>query len=193
MMKAHKAYSALLLLPLAGCISFGAKPPKSLLTLNSTAAISVGSVRTAGPGETITIMTPSASTAVAAPRIPVYQGGVAIAYVKGAVWVDTPARLFQHMLAETVGAKTGKIVLDLRQYTTDPGLRVMGTLQMFGIDADKSEAVVTYDAVITRGTRFETRRFESRVPVAVINAPNAGAALNRAANTVATEVSDWVK
>ena len=188
-----KAFTALLLLPLAGCISFGGKPPKSLLNLTSDASIDVGTVRTAAPGQAITILMPTASTAIAAPRIPVYEGGVAIAYVKDAVWVDTPARLFQHLLSETVAAKTGKIVLDLRQYTTDPGLRIQGTLQMFGIDADKSQAVVTYDAVITRGTSLETRRFEARVPVAVIDAPSAGAALSRASNAVAVEVADWVK
>jgi cholesterol transport system auxiliary component len=184
---------ALLLLPLAGCVSFGAKPPKQLLTLNASSTVPAGVTRTAASGQTITILSPSASTAISAPRVPVYRGGTAIAYVKDAAWVDSPARLFQRLLSETVAAKTGRIVLDLRQYTTDPGLRVQGSLLMFGIDEDKGQAVVTYEAVIARGDGLDSRRFEARVPVAPIDATTVGPALNEAANKVAADVAEWVK
>jgi cholesterol transport system auxiliary component len=188
------SYVALLLLPLAGCVSFGGKPPKQLLTLSSTSAVAVGVTRTAGAGQTVTILSPSAPAAILAPRVPVYSGSVAIAYVKDAAWVDSPARLFQRLLSETVAAKTGRIVLDLRQYTTDPGLRVQGTLLMFGIDERRSEAVVTYDAVIARDKgALDSRRFEARVPVGVIDATTVGPALNEAANKVAADVADWIK
>jgi cholesterol transport system auxiliary component len=186
-------YLALLLLPLAGCVSFGGKPPKQLMTLNATSTVSAGVTRTAGAGQTVTILMPSSSAAILAPRVPVYRGGLAIAYVKDAAWVDSPVRLFQRLLSETVAAKTGKIVLDLRQYTTDPGLRVQGNLLMFGIDEDKSEAVVTYDAVVVREKGIDSRRFEARVPVGVIDAVSVGPALNDAANKVATDVADWIK
>ena len=184
---------ALFLLPLAGCVSFGGKPPKQLLTLDSSSVVPVGVTRSAGAGQTITILSPSAPAAIMATRVPVYRGGIAIAYVKDAAWIDSPARLFQRLLSETVAAKTGKIVLDLRQYTTDPGLRVQGSLLMFGIDEDKSEAVVTYDAVIARDKGLDNRRFEARVAVGVIDATTVGPALNEAANKVAADVADWVK
>ncbi len=187
------SYLALPLLLLAGCVSFGGKPAKQLLTLNSTQKIAAGVTRTAAIGQTITILLPSAPAAIAAPRVPVYRAGTAIAYVKDAAWVDSPARLFQRLLSETVAAQTGRIVLDLRQYTTDPGLRVQGSLQMFGIDEDTSEAVVTYDAVILRDKALESRRFEARVRIAVIDAETVGPALNEAANKVATDVAAWIK
>lgn len=187
------SFVALLLLPLAGCVSFGGKPPKQLLTLSATSTVAAGVTRTAAAGQTVTILTPSAPAAIVAPRVPVYRGGVAIAYVKDAMWVESPVRLFQRLLSETVAAKTGKIVLDLRQYTADPGLRVQGNLLMFGIDESKSEAVVTYDAVIMREKALDSRRFESRVRVDVIDAMTAGPALNEAANRVAADVADWIK
>lgn len=183
----------LLLLPLAGCVSFGAKPPKTLMTLTPSTSIAVGQTRTAGVGQTMTILNPTPAAAIIAPRIPVYSRGIAIAYVKDAVWVDAPARMFQKLLSEVVAARNGAVVLDLRQYTTDPGLRVQGSLPMFGIDADRMEAVVTYDAIIARGAGLDTRRFENRVPLSEIDAESAGLALNKAANNVAIEVAAWVK
>lgn len=179
---------------LAGCVSFGAKPPKSLLTLNPAATVTAGADRRAGPGETLTILFPSVPAPISNMRVPVYDGATAIAYVKDAQWVDTPSRMFQRLLSETVAASTGRVVLDLRQYTADPGTRVSGVLQKFGIDAGTNEAVVVYDALLQRpgGGGVETRRFEARAPVGAINATNAGAALNRAANSVAAEAAAWV-
>jgi cholesterol transport system auxiliary component len=187
------SYVALLLLPLAGCVSFGGKPPKQLMTLSATEKVAVGVTRSAASGQTVTILSPSAPAVITGPRVPVYRGGIAIAYVKDAAWIDSPARLFQRLLSETVAARTGRIALDLRQYTTDPGLRVQGNLLMFGIDENKSEAVVTYEAVIVRDKSLDTRRFEARVPVGVIDEMSVGPALNEAANKVAADVADWIK
>jgi cholesterol transport system auxiliary component len=47
--------------------------------------------------------------------------------------------------------------------------------------------------VMREGGAIETRRFEGRAPVAVIDALSAGAALNVAANDVAVQVADWIK
>lgn len=180
-------------LALAGCVSFGPKAPKALVTLTPATTVTVGSTRTAGPGQTVTILYPTAPVAIVSTRIPVYAGTGPLTYVADIAWNDTPVRLFQRLLSETVASKTGKIVLDLRQYTLDPGLRVSGQLQQFGIDATRSEAVVTYDAVVTReGGGIETRRFESRVPVTAIDASNVGLPLNQAANNVAAEVAAWL-
>lgn len=186
-------FLALLLLPLAGCVSFGAKPPKQLMNLSATDKVAVGVTRSAASGQTVTILSPSVPAAIAATRVPVYSGGVAIAYVKDAAWIDSPARLFQTLLSETVAAKTGRVVLDVRQYTADPGLRVQGNLLLFGIDEATSEAVVSYEAVLARGTALDSRRFEARVPVGVIDATTVGPALNEAANKVAADVADWIK
>ncbi|MBA3896591.1 MAG: membrane integrity-associated transporter subunit PqiC [Sphingomonadaceae bacterium] len=180
-------------LPLAGCISFGAKPPKQLLTLSAATPVAAGAARTAGPGETVTVLYPSPAAAISGNRVPVYDGATAIAYVKDALWVDSPSHQFQRLLSETIAAKTDRVVLDLRQYTFDPGTRLTGSLLAFGVDSGKMEAVVTYDGVLARGAnQVETRRFEARVPLTVIDPLSAGAALNQAANTVAADVAAWV-
>jgi cholesterol transport system auxiliary component len=184
----------LLALPLAGCISFGAKPPPSLLNLTPAASLAVGQTQSSSAAKTITIGVPSVSQELATARVPVHSGGTAIAYIKNAQWVENPSRLFARLLADTVTARTGRVVLSNRQSQMDPGARLGGELRMFGVDAGTGEAVVTFDASLMRTEEpvFEKRRFEARVPVSPIEAAPVGAALNQAANQVAAQVADWV-
>lgn len=181
-------------LALSGCISFGAKPPPSLLTLTASATMPAGTTRNAAAGQAITILPPRLPQALATNRVPVQNGDTSIAYVKDAQWVDSPNRLFRALLAETVSAKTGRLVLDNRQFSFDPGMTISGTLVHFGIDASTNEAVVTYDAAraVAGGTAVEERRFQARVPVSEIAADTVGVALNDAANRVAGEVAGWI-
>ncbi|AYJ86182.1 ABC transporter [Sphingomonas paeninsulae] len=180
-------------LALSGCISFGAKPPKTLLTLVPASTMTANTVRQAGPGQTLTILYPTAPAAISVTRVPVYEASGTISYVKGIAWNDTPSHLFQNLMSEVVAAKTGKVVVDVRQYTLDPGTRVSGSLAKFGIDAQSMQAVVVYDAILMRsgGTAIETRRFEGHASLTSINA-GAGPALNQAANDVAAQVAGWV-
>ncbi len=184
----------LALLPLAGCISFGAKPPASYLTLDPAAAITVGEAQSSANAPTITIAVPAVPQELATQRVPVHSGGQAIAYVKDAMWVEQPSRLFARLLADTVTSLTGRVVLSNRQSQLDPGAQLSGELRRFGVDGATNEAVVTFDASLMRGEAsvFEKRRFEARVPVAVVETVAVGAALNQAANQVASEVADWV-
>ncbi|WP_343521217.1 ABC-type transport auxiliary lipoprotein family protein [Sphingomonas sp.] len=188
---------------LGGCIRFGAEPPPSLLTLTPTATIAVGETVNSASAKSITITTPIAAQELAVARVPVRSDATNVAYLKDAVWVEPPSRLFARLLSETISARTGRVVLTLRQSLSDPGARLGGELKQFGLDAATSEAVVTYDATLVRdrpvaerGTRpamtFERRRFEARVPIAEITPAAAGVALNTAANQVAGEVADWV-
>ncbi|NIJ23430.1 ABC-type transport auxiliary lipoprotein family protein [Sphingomonas japonica] len=188
-----KLLSLLAALPLSACISFGAEPPPSLLTLDPAATIATGQTQT-GQAGTITIRVPQTPQELSVERVPVRSTDTSIAYVKDAQWVEPPARLFARLLGDTVTARTGRMVLTRRQSNVDPGAELTGELRSFGIDAATSEAVVTYDAAILRpgATNFEKRRFEARVPVAVVEASAVGVALNQAANQVAGEVADWV-
>lgn len=176
---------------LAGCLG-GAKPPPFYLALTPASTLPPGTTRTAAAGDAITIIQPRVPAALSSNRIPVSTGDTAIAYVKGAQWVDEPAKLFRDLVSETVAARTGRLVLDNRQFSLDPGTTVTGELRNFGVDSDTGEAVVTYDAARASGTTVEERRFEARVPVTPIEAAPVGAALNRAANQVATEVATWI-
>jgi cholesterol transport system auxiliary component len=179
-------------LAVSGCLSFGAKPPPTLMRLTADVQRPAAS-RTAEASQAITVVPPSAPAELLTPRVPVRTGATAVAYVKDAQWVEPPTILFARLLSETIAAKTGRVVLDPKQFTFDPGQRLTGTLQSFGLDADRMEAVLVYDAVVARGKdSVETRRFEARVPVAALDAASAPAALNQVANQVATEVAAWV-
>lgn len=189
--------ATLVALPLAGCISFGAAPPDSLLTLTPTQTVESGRSIVAEQASTISVMVPSVPQALATQRVPVLAGATEIAYVEEAQWVEQPNRLFQRLLSEVIQARSGRAVLSPRQFELAPGVRVSGVLNQFGVVEAGQEAVVSYDATISQGeegqpSRVATRRFESRVPVSAIEARSVGAALNQAANQVATEVSDWI-
>lgn len=181
-------------MPLGACITLVGKPPEMLLTLSSSTAPEVGSTLDSKTAKTITLQVPVVPAAIAGPRVPVMTGSTSIAYVKGAVWSEPPARLFARLLADTVAAKTGRVVLSNQQSFADPGARLSGELRTFGIDADHSQAVVAFEGTLVRDGQktFEKRRFEAREPVGAITPEGAGAALNRAANRVAADVADWV-
>ena len=182
------------LAPLAGCISFGAKPPPSLLTLQAAVPVPVGAQESSATAKSITIAVPAVPQSLATARVPVQATATSVAYVEKALWVEVPARLFARLLADTVTTRTGRVVLSGAQSVSDPGARLGGELRNFGLDATTREAVVTYDASLLRAdaAAVEKRRFEARVPVAAIDAVSAGPALNQAANQVAGEVADWV-
>ena len=206
---------------LAGCVSFGAKPPPSLLTLTPVAQPAVGQtqrVAIAQPGAAValsaggrtttlsaavppvagaaslTIDSVSVPQAIATPRVPVESGGQ-VTYVKGALWVEVPARLFARLVGDTVTARTGRVVLSTAQSYATGSAQLTGELRRFGIDEATQSAVVTFDATLIRsseGGAVEKQRFEARVPVSSIDAAGAGAGLNDAANQVAAQVADWV-
>ena len=178
-------------LAVSGCLSFGPKVPPTLMRLTPDAQLSA-SGRTAPAGQAITVVPPTAPAELNTPRVPVRTGATQVAYVKDAQWVEVPTILFARLVSETIAAKTGRVVLDPKHFTFDPGQRLTGTLHTFGLDADRMEAVLVYDAAVSRGDSVETRRFEAHVPVAALDAASAPAALNQAANQVAAEVAAWV-
>lgn len=190
----NKSLVLLALLPLSACISFGAKPPPTLLTLTSAQMVPVGQTQSSASAPTITIAVPSFAQALATTRVPVQSSETSIAYVQNAQWSEVPARLFARLMSDTIAAKTARVVLTPAQSFSDPGARLSGELRGFGVDAARSEAVVTFDAALIRGNAsvVEKRRFEARVPVAVIEAGAVGVAINQAANQVASDVADWV-
>jgi cholesterol transport system auxiliary component len=183
------------MLPLSGCISFGAKPPPELLTLEAATPPAVGKVQDTANARAIVVDTIASPAALATARIPVQESATAIAYVKNAQWSEPPAPLFARLLGDTITANTSMVVLSSIQSIGEPSATLSGSLRNFGIDAATREAVVTYDAALTqpRETSIAKRRFEARVPVAAIDATNAGVALNNAANQVAGEVAQWVE
>ena len=180
-------------LVLAGC-SFGPKVPPVLMRLTAADSPAAASGHTAPTSEAITVVPPTVAQELRTPRVPVRTGATQVAYLKNAQWVEAPSALFGRLLSETIAARTGRVVLDAKQFTFDPGQRLTGTLHTFGIQADTMEAVAIYDAALARGPEsVETRRFEARVPVAAVEPAAAAAALNDAANRIAADVAAWLR
>ena len=178
---------------MGGLLGGGGKAPPWLLTLTPQAPAPASIARTAGPGEAVTIELPVTPKEIRTNRVPVHSGPIAIAYVKDLTWVDTPDKLFQDLLTETVTRTTNRVVLDPKQSSLDPGMTVTGNLSRFGFDAEEGMVVVRYDAAMTRadGAAVATRHFESREP-ADGSASSVAPAINAAANRVAIEVAQWV-
>ena len=181
------------ILSLGACVSFGGKAPASMLVLTADNVVSAGTARTATAADALVIQTPEVPRKLDSNRVPVQIDASSIAYLKDAFWADKPARLMQLLLVETVSAKSGNLVLNEVDAGGKATRILSGSLLEFGIDAATNEAVVVYDAVkIIRGNATEKRRFESRRPVAAVEAAPTGAALNAAANDLAAQVAAWI-
>lgn len=193
-----KSASALALAAaLGGCslggLLGGGKAPVALVTLTPEAAEPAQIARSAAAGQAVTINIPTVPKELSAVRVPVQIGPTNVQYVTNLQLIDTPDRLFQQLLEETVRRTTSRVVLDPNQTNLDPGVTVTGQLQRFGYDASTRQVTVSYDASLaTAGAaRVETRRFTASAP-ADGTAATVGPALNRAANQVAMDVARWI-
>ncbi len=192
-MKARILLAAGAALSLSACFG-GARAPDQLLTLSATQSRPADATRSAAQGQTITIVEPTVPQALRTQRVPVHSSPTAISYLQDAQWVEAPNALFGRLLSETIAATTGRVVLDPNQYSHDPGTRITGQLQRFGLDAQTMEVVAVYDAVMERtgGAGVTSRRFEARVTIAEPTAAAVAPALNEVANRIAAEVAGWV-
>lgn len=171
----------------------GGKPPTTLVTLTPEAPAPAQIVRNAPAAQSVTIAVPTVPRELTFVRVPVQLTPTNVQYVANLQLVDTPNRLFQDLLEETVRRTTNRVVLDPGQSTIDPGVTIGGQLQRFGYDASTGAVVVTYDATKSSagGGGVETRRFSASAP-ADGTAATVGPALNHAANAVALEVGRWI-
>lgn len=187
-----RLYALPLLIILGACVSFGGKAPVSMLVLTSDNVVAAGAARTAAVADALVIQIPQVPRKLDNNRVPVQIDASSIAYLKDAFWADKPARLMQMLLVETVSAKSGNLVLNEVDAGGKATRYLSGSLLEFGIDATTNEAVVVYDMVkMIRGSATEKRRFEARRPVNAIAPAPAGAALNAAANDVASQIAEW--
>ena len=185
---------AALALSLSGCALLGGgKAPAWLLALTPEAPAPADLTRVGSAGNTVTINVPVIAKELRTTRVPVQLGPTAVQYVENLNWVDTPDRLFQALLSETVRRTTNRVVLDGKQTALDPGMLVTGQLNRFGFDESAQAVIVQYDAARSAGggAQVETRRFEAQVP-ATGDAASVAPALNRAANQVALEAAAWI-
>ena len=182
-----------LTLALPGCLSLGGKPPPTLLTLTPATAVPAGTVTSGDPRTAIMVMEPETDQRLATVRVPVQIDATNVAYLKGAAWVERPARLFRALLAETLRTKTNTLVLEDTQAAANVGVRVSGRLIDMGYDARTSSVVVRFEAIRSGPSgAVVTKRFESVIPNIQSKPEFVGPALNQAANDIAAQVAAWV-
>ena len=189
----RKLFAAAGVLLIAGCISFGGgKAPAKLMRLTSDAPVPTGNTVTATLATTIIVAEPQTDRTLSVTRVPVQVDDNSVAYLKDAAWAELPTRLFRGLLAETIRASSKHLVLEDDQ-AARAGWRLSGRLLAMGYDARSHAAVVRYDALLVRGDgTLTSRRFEATEPNVAPTAVAAGPAINRAANSVAKAVADWV-
>ena len=179
---------------LAGCsLLGGGKTPAVLYDLTPASAPTAAGARQGSAASAVTVRVPLVAKELRSIRVPVQVSPTQVEYVKDMQWVDTPDRLFQGLVAETIRRTTNRIVLDPQQSGLDPGISLSGELQQFGFDAQRGLVVARYIATIATngGASVQSRTFVAEVPAdgtAVTVAP----ALNAAANSIATQVAQWV-
>lgn len=184
--------STILAMPLAGCISLGGETPDQLLTLTPAQVAPAGASTTAPANAALAVLEPTAGQRLDVTRVPVQTSDSSLAYLKDAVWVEKPARLFQSLIVETIRAKGNRLVVREEDLGQSAVATLSGRLLDMGYDVASGSVVVRYDGVLQRADgQVQTRRFESRVPAAA-EATAVAPALNQAANEVADQVAEWV-
>jgi len=191
-----KAIGLLATIPgLSACVSFGgAEPPPSLLTLSPAQGLPAGAMQSGPQTGSLVVALPAAPQKLNTIRVPVQtSGGTGIAYLKDAVWVDKPARLFQDLLSETIAVRNNRLVLTATEAGGRAQTYITGELVNFGLDGASLTVTVTYDAVkMTDDKPVEKKRFEAREAVFAAEPVAVGEGLNKAANKVAADVAEWV-
>lgn len=187
-------------LALAGCgplvqVGGNAPAPDALLVLRADAP----PPQWAGPtavGDTLAVAIPDVPAELQTLRLPVQLTGATVQYLAGASWAEQPNRQFQRLLADTLTG-AGVAVLDTRQGGVTPARSLTGHLREFGLDVRGAPVVrVRYDAQLAgpRGAgTVALRSFVAEEKVASQQPAVVAAALNRAANRLAGEVTAWVK
>ncbi len=178
---------------LGGCVSLGGKAPKMLIGLTADKSASAGPMAGGSIGEALVVLDPQADRRLDVLRVPVQVDDARIAYLADVSWVERPARLFRHLLAETIRARGQRLVFEANDDVTGSKVTLSGRLIDMGYDARSQSVVVRYDALREDGKGgVEARRFEAVVPGISASAESVAPALNRAANQVAAQVADWV-
>lgn len=183
----------ILSLALAGCLSFGGKAPKQLITLTPEATAPAGVLGSGKLDDAVVVFDPQTDRKLDAQRVPVQVDDANVAYLKDAAWVERPARQFRHLLAETIRAKGNRLVFEDNDDQAGGKVKLGGRLVEMGYDARSRSVIVRYDALRQTGAAdVISRRFEAEVSDVAPKAEAVAPALNKAANEVAKQVADWV-
>lgn len=182
-------------LAMSGCVSIGGKTPDELFRLTPDESAPAGALASGALSDAIVVLDPEADRSLDVLRVPVRIDTSSLAYLKNAAWIEKPTRQFRALLAETIRARTGKMVVEGGDFEVTGKTFLGGRLLEMGYDAQRSAVIVRFDAMRSGapGTEIVTRRFEAVVDGVGPKAKSVGPALNRAANDVARQVADWIR
>lgn len=184
---------ALAVASLTGCVSFGGDAPSDLIALTPEVRAPAGEIGSGMIGDAIVVLDPDADRRIDVVRVPVLVNDSTVAYLKDAVWVEKPARQFRRLLAETVRARSKRVVVEGSDYEVSGKTTLSGRLAEMGYDARLQAVVVSFDAVVEdEDGSVRSRRFVAEIPGVKAKVRPVAAALNEAANQVAGEVADWL-
>lgn len=183
-----------IMLLVTGCVSLGGNErPERLLTLTPTNMASEGALVRVQRGEAFIVYEPTVPAELDVLRVPVRVNDSNIAYLKDAIWVERPAKLFGRLLAETIRAQGQRVVLSPGITAVGGGPRLHGNLLQFGYDAEQAAVVITYDAtLVKKNGEIEQRRFESTILDIEADVGLVGPILNETANDIALKVALWI-
>lgn len=183
-----------IMLLVTGCVSLGGNErPERLLTLTPTNMTSEGALVRVQRGEAFIVYEPTVPAELDVLRVPVRVNDSNIAYLKDAIWVERPAKLFGRLLAETIRAQGQRVVLSPGITAVGGGPRLHGNLLQFGYDAEQAAVVITYDAMLVKKNgEIEQRRFESTILDIEADVGLVGPILNETANDIALKVALWI-
>lgn len=192
-LRAAGAFAALASLALAGCIGLGGKAPKQLLSIAPTASRPAGPGASVSANDAIVLLDPESDRSLDMLRVPVRVNAATIAYLKDIAWVERPSRQFRTLLAETLRARTGRLVVEDGDFDIVGRTLVTGRLLAMGYDAPSQSVVVRLDMQKQdKGGAILTRRFEAVVPGIEGKAEPVASALGQAANDVAGQIAGWI-
>jgi cholesterol transport system auxiliary component len=178
---------------LGGCISLGTDPPAELISLTPELTAPAGDIG-GNPAAAIVVLDPDTDRSLDVQRVPVQISPSAIAYLTDASWVEKPSRQFRALLAETIRAKSHRLVFEGIGFAGGHKRVLSGRLISMGYHVPSASVIVRFDALLTApGGEVRAQRFEAKVPGVAAKANAVAPALNTAANQVAVQVADWVR
>lgn len=181
------------LLLLGGCLGLAGKTPKQMIGLTPERTAPAGDLAGGTRRDALVVLDPEADRRLDVQRVPVQVDDATIAYLKDATWVERPARQFRRLLAETIRARGGRLVVEAGDASEGGKTTLGGRLLDMGYDARTRAVVVRFDALRTDGSGGAvSRRFEAKVEGVEPKVEAVAPALNKAANEIAGQVADWV-
>lgn len=180
-------------LALSGCIGLGGKAPKQLISLAPAASEPAGTATSGSMADAIVVVDLESDRSLDMLRVPVRVNPATIAYLKDVAWVEKPARQLRTLLAETLRAKSSRLVVEDGDFDVIGRTLVTGRLLAMGYDAPTQSVVVRMDIQRQeKGGAVTSRRFEAVIPNVQAKAAPVAQALGTASNDVAGQVASWI-